>query len=159
ARAPRSTWNVPSRQRTEDAMFPTPMRTRLWRWLMRWNPFELPGYAYLDGGARVFPKENAGLVSAPAGMVFNGALFNAWEPIVIEDGVLGGHEVMFLTGRHEMTAAGASSRPSSRGPIHVGRGALIGSRALILGGVTIGEASVVGAGAVVTRSIPANEFW
>jgi acetyltransferase-like isoleucine patch superfamily enzyme len=41
-------------------------------------------------------------------------------------------------------------------PIVVERGVWIGARAIILGGVTIGEGSIVGAGAVVTQSIPAN---
>jgi acetyltransferase-like isoleucine patch superfamily enzyme len=36
------------------------------------------------------------------------------------------------------------------------RGVWVGARAIILGGVTIGEYSIVGAGAVVTRSVPAH---
>lgn len=35
----------------------------------------------------------------------------------------------------------------------------IGARCIILKGVTIGENSIVGAGSVVTKSIPANEIW
>ncbi|MCC6454699.1 MAG: N-acetyltransferase [Caldilineaceae bacterium] len=40
-------------------------------------------------------------------------------------------------------------------PIRVMRGASIGARAVILPGVTIGEYAMVGAGAVVTRHVPA----
>lgn len=40
-------------------------------------------------------------------------------------------------------------------PIRVGKGVWIGARALILGGVEIGEYSVVAAGSVVTKSVPA----
>jgi acetyltransferase-like isoleucine patch superfamily enzyme len=43
-------------------------------------------------------------------------------------------------------------------PILVKRGAAIGSNATILGGVTIGEEAVVGAGAVVTRDVPDYEI-
>jgi UDP-2-acetamido-3-amino-2,3-dideoxy-glucuronate N-acetyltransferase len=39
-------------------------------------------------------------------------------------------------------------------PTHVGRGASIGSGAVILCGVTIGQHATVGAGAVVTRDVP-----
>ena len=39
----------------------------------------------------------------------------------------------------------------------VRRGASIGSRAVLLGGVTIGEQALVGAGAVVTRDVRAGE--
>jgi acetyltransferase-like isoleucine patch superfamily enzyme len=40
-------------------------------------------------------------------------------------------------------------------PIRIGRGTWIGAGAMILPGVTVGERSVVGAGSVVTRDVPA----
>ena len=42
-------------------------------------------------------------------------------------------------------------------PIRIEKGVWIGARAIILGGVTIGENAVVAAGSVVTRSIGAEE--
>lgn len=41
-------------------------------------------------------------------------------------------------------------------PVKICNGVWIGGGAIILSGVTIGENSVIGAGSVVTRSIPAN---
>ena len=41
-------------------------------------------------------------------------------------------------------------------PIIIGRNVWIGSNATILQGVSIGDNSVVGAGAVVTKDVPAN---
>lgn len=41
-------------------------------------------------------------------------------------------------------------------PVVIGRGVFIGARAIILKGVTIGDRAVVGAGAVVTRDVPAR---
>jgi acetyltransferase-like isoleucine patch superfamily enzyme len=38
----------------------------------------------------------------------------------------------------------------------VRRGASIGSSATLLGGITVGENAIVGAGSVVTRDVPAN---
>ena len=40
-------------------------------------------------------------------------------------------------------------------PTKIGRDVWIGANAVILGGVTIGEGCVIGAGAVVTKNIPA----
>lgn len=44
-------------------------------------------------------------------------------------------------------------------PIHVGHHCWIGTGATILQGVTIGDGSVVAAGAVVTKDIPPYEVW
>ena len=42
--------------------------------------------------------------------------------------------------------------------VTIGRGVFIGSRAIILKGVTIGDRAIVGAGAVVTRDVPARHL-
>ncbi len=44
-------------------------------------------------------------------------------------------------------------------PIKIGHHCWIGTGAIILQGVTIGDGAVVAAGAVVTRDIPSNEVW
>lgn len=44
-------------------------------------------------------------------------------------------------------------------PVVIENNVFIGAKCIILKGVTIGENSVVGAGSVVTKSIPANEIW
>lgn len=41
-------------------------------------------------------------------------------------------------------------------PVHIGKNCWIGAGALILPGVTIGDNTVIGAGSVVTKDIPAN---
>jgi acetyltransferase-like isoleucine patch superfamily enzyme len=41
-------------------------------------------------------------------------------------------------------------------PIEIGRNVLIGCRAMILKGVKVGNGSVIAAGAIVTRDVPAN---
>jgi acetyltransferase-like isoleucine patch superfamily enzyme len=74
--------------------------------------------------------------------------------IVIEDQVTISHRVMILT----HTDAGTSplrdrSIETSQAPVIVRRGAYVGANVTILQGVEIGESSIVGAGAVVTRSV------
>lgn len=44
-------------------------------------------------------------------------------------------------------------------PIHIGDYVFIGARCIIGKGVTIGEKSIVAAGSVVTKNIPAGEVW
>lgn len=44
-------------------------------------------------------------------------------------------------------------------PVRICRGAFIGARSIIMKGVTIGEYSIIGAGSVVTKSVPSNEVW
>jgi galactoside O-acetyltransferase len=41
-------------------------------------------------------------------------------------------------------------------PVHIGRNVWVGSGVQIMPGVTIGDDSVIGAGSVVTRDIPAG---
>lgn len=41
-------------------------------------------------------------------------------------------------------------------PVHIGRNCWLGAGVIVLPGVTIGENSVIGAGSVVTKDIPAN---
>ena len=73
-----------------------------------------------------------------------------------------GHGVMFTNDRFpgRRTPQGAIQGPDDWEllPIVVKRGASIGSNATILGGVTIGEHAMVGAGAVVTRDVPDFEI-
>jgi acetyltransferase-like isoleucine patch superfamily enzyme len=43
--------------------------------------------------------------------------------------------------------------------IKIGNYAFVGARTIICNNVEIGENSIVGAGSIVTRSIPPNEIW
>ena len=79
------------------------------------------------------------------------------DRVVIENEVTISHRVMILT----HTDAGTSPLrdafiPTSQGPVIIRRGAYVGANVTILQGVEIGESSVVGAGAVVNKSVPAG---
>ncbi len=80
------------------------------------------------------------------------------EGVTIEDEVFIGHGVMFINDKYPRatTADGALQTEADWVciPTLVKRGASIGSNATIMGGVTIGERAMVGAGSVVTRDVP-----
>jgi UDP-2-acetamido-3-amino-2,3-dideoxy-glucuronate N-acetyltransferase len=83
------------------------------------------------------------------------------EGVTIEDEVFVGHGVMFINDRYpKATAAGKPQTDSDWQvtPTHVGRGASIGSGAVIMCGVRIGEGALVGAGAVITHDVPARRL-
>jgi len=84
------------------------------------------------------------------------------EGVTIEDEVFVGHGVMFINDRYPraVTAGGQLQTEADWQvvPTRVGRGASIGSGAVILCGVTVGEGALVGAGAVVTRDVPPGQI-
>lgn len=74
--------------------------------------------------------------------------------ITIGDGSQIGHKVTLTTLNHGLT-------PEDRGtlypaPIAIGKNIWIGAAATIVPGVTIGDNSIIGAGSVVTKDVPAN---
>lgn len=78
------------------------------------------------------------------------------EGVTLEDEVFVGHGVMFTNDpMPRATASGALQTEADWAvvPTHVGKGASVGSGAVILCGVTIGARALIGAGAVVTRDV------
>lgn len=85
-----------------------------------------------------------------------GCHFDVSASIDLGDGCALGQEVMILTGTHEVAWPQRRAGALSASPVVVGRGAWLGARVVVLPGVTVGEGSIVGAGAVVTRDVPPN---
>ncbi len=83
------------------------------------------------------------------------------EGVTIEDECFIGHHVCFINDPYPRatTADGQLQREADWKvvPTVVKRGASIGSGAILLCGITIGENAVVGAGAVVTKNVASNE--
>lgn len=72
--------------------------------------------------------------------------------ITLEDNVLIGPKVNLITTNHPINPA--ERRATVSQPITIKKGAWIGVGATILPGVTIGENSIVAAGAVVSKDVP-----
>ena len=81
------------------------------------------------------------------------------EGVHIEDNVFIGHNVTFINDKYprSVTSDGSMQTEADWKVVEtfVKKGASVGSSATILCGVTIGENAIVGAGAVVTKDVPA----
>jgi len=86
---------------------------------------------------------------------------SATEGITIGDNVLFGPDVMLIGGNHKISVPGKLINEQKGGdkllPIVIEDDVWVGARTIILSGVHVGKGSVIGAGSVVTKSIP--EFW
>ncbi|EJB2767684.1 acyltransferase [Enterococcus faecalis] len=82
----------------------------------------------------------------------SGTHFQDQGGIVIGDGVFIGHNVVLATINHDLFPK--NKRKNHYVPIVLKNNVWIGSNATITSGVTIGEWSVVAAGAVVTKDVP-----
>jgi acetyltransferase-like isoleucine patch superfamily enzyme len=82
--------------------------------------------------------------------------------ITIGNDVIIGPEVMIITGNHRYDLVGRTMYSLTNNeknanddlPVVIENDVWIGARSIILKGVTIGEGSIVGAGSVVTKSVP-----
>lgn len=77
-------------------------------------------------------------------------------PITIGDDVQIGTNVQLLTPTHPIDPQLRRDKWEAAQPIAIGDNVWLGSGVIVLPGVTIGANTVVGAGAVVTRDLPAN---
>ena len=86
-----------------------------------------------------------------------GCRFQDQGGIYIGDGTFIGHNVILATLNHDLN-------PNTRAdiypkPIHIGKKVWIGSGAIVLPGVSIGDNSVIAAGSVVTKNVPENVVY
>lgn len=111
------------------------------------SPFDDFSYSRISIGEHVF--------------IGAGAVFNASNSAIsIGNKVMFGPGVMIMGGDHNTSEIGEymidvkAKRPGDDLPVTIEDDVWIGARAIILKGVTIGRGAIVGAGSVVTRSVP-----
>lgn len=79
-----------------------------------------------------------------------------------EDVYIGGDCRIYDTDFHSLNREERVNPPDhgvKSKPVYIENGAWLGASVIVLKGVTIGENSIVGAGSVVTKSIPPNQIW
>lgn len=78
-----------------------------------------------------------------------------WDGLRIADDAFIGPNVTFVNDSHPRS----KKYPGKFLQTVIGKGATIGANATILGGITIGEYAMIGAGSVVTRDVQNNSLW
>jgi maltose O-acetyltransferase len=103
---------------------------------------------YCDYGAHIELGESV--------FVNFGGVFLDPAPIVIGDQAQLGPLVQLLTADHPRQAAARAAGPELARPIRIGARAWLGGGVIVCPGVTIGDETIVGAGSVVVRDLPAR---
>ncbi len=76
--------------------------------------------------------------------------------IFVGDNTMLGPNVVIATAGHPIEPELRSQGAQYNIPVHIGRNCWLGAGVVVLPGVTIGDNSVIGAGSIVTKDIPAN---
>lgn len=85
---------------------------------------------------------------------------NCHEQINIGDNVLFGEAVKLYDHDHQFNSmSGVSKREFKTGKITIGNNVWLGSNAIVLKGVSIGDNAVIAAGSVVTKDVPASHVF
>lgn len=133
---------------TVDAGASIGPRTRIWH------------HSHVGAGARIGADCTLGqnVFVAPGVTIGDGVKIqnnvSVYAGVVLEDEVFCGPSMVFTNVR--VPRASHPTPPSDYVATRVCRGASIGANATIVCGVTIGRWALVGAGAVVTRDVPAH---
>lgn len=123
-------------------------------WLLR------KGGARVGSGVRVGPsvKINAplGLVLADGVGIARNACLDARGGLTIGENTLVGFEsvLLSLTHRYDRTDIPIKEQGMEPAPVSIGADVWIGARAFVLPGVSIGDHTVIGTAAVVTKDLP-----
>lgn len=94
--------------------------------------------------------------------ISNSTLYSSKGIFIEDDVMVGGGCRIYDTDFHPLYYQERMENIQGATPkkeVYIRKGAFIGGHSIILKGVEIGEKSIVGAGSVVTKSIPAGEIW
>lgn len=118
---------------------------------------ELTGRS-VDASFRLFPPFTAdcgkNINIGKRVFINSGCRFQDQGGITIGDDALIGHNVVLATLNHAIDAE--NRKDMIPAPIVIGKNVWIGANATVLPGVTIGDNSIIAAGAVVTNDVPEN---
>jgi acetyltransferase-like isoleucine patch superfamily enzyme len=116
---------------------------------------ELQDDVWLSQGSYVVTGQSEVLIG-PMTYVGHRCLIYGHAGVQVGRDVLLANDVQLICGNHTFTRRDVPIRaqPTAGKPIMIGDDVWLGASAIVLGGVTVGQGSVVGAGSLVTRSLP-----
>jgi len=120
------------------------------RFFYRWSGIKIGKGSTIHMGARFYNPLN--IVIGEDTIIGEGAVLDGRDKLLIGDHVDVASEVMFYNAEHDIHSGDFHAHNA---PVVVEDYVFIGPRAIILPGVTIGRGAIVGAGAVVTKDVPA----
>jgi acetyltransferase-like isoleucine patch superfamily enzyme len=115
-----------------------------------------------DTRSAVVVRENAVLEIGDNFKMSNSAIYCASRISIGNNVMLGGSCKIWDTDFHPLDAGERRKNPNENykvKPIVIEDDVFIGGFSIVLKGVTIGKASVIGAGSVVTKDVPPGEIW
>lgn len=114
-----------------------------------------PCCLFVDSGCELIIGTNVGISQT--------ALISHCSLIIGDFVKIGGGTCVYTTDFHSLNPEVRSTvndmKQRKSAPVVIRDHAFIGAHCIILKGVTIGRNAIVGAGSVVTKSIPDNEIW
>jgi len=111
-----------------------------------------------NGAILIQPRSPASKIEIGSKNCFsNNVTIVANQQITIGDACQIGDQVtIYDCDFHEIPPSSRNASAGSTKPVYIGNNVWLGSRVMILKGVSIGDNSVIGAMSLVTKSIPAN---
>jgi acetyltransferase-like isoleucine patch superfamily enzyme len=118
---------------------------------------ELADGVWLSRGCYLVAGPGMEILIGPQTYVGHRCLLYGHGSIQVGRDVLMANDVQLICGNHTFAHRDLPIRaqPTEERPIVIGDDVWLGASAVVLGGVTVGQGTVVGAGAVVTHSLPA----
>jgi acetyltransferase-like isoleucine patch superfamily enzyme len=158
---------------------------RLWRWRARWLRKNVSIYkttvirgaedfqpkvvfgngCVIDPGCTLWisddPGNDARLELGANVYVARDCYLGAFQPLKIGADSLIGAFCYITSGNHKFQELDRPVRSQgyAGAPVILGRDVWVGAHVTILPGVTVGDKAIIGAGAVVTKSVPGGEIW